>query len=116
MTFAEESTYKGIPTLVFSTPDELLAGRRTNPDNACFCLEEDEDVAEERCTLDGIFDMSGCQDGIPLIVSLPHFLGGDKRITEKIEGLKPNATKHRPELHVEPVSACLFLNAHLFQL
>lgn len=113
MTYQEEAQYKGIPTLMFSTPDELLAGRRTNPDNGCFCLEEDEDVAEERCTLDGIFDMSGCQNGIPLIVSLPHFLGGDKRITDNIIGLKPNATAHRPELHVEPVS---FLVVVLFCL
>ena len=106
MTFQEESQFKGIPTYIFSAPDELLAGKRTNPDNACFCLEEDEDLAEERCTLDGIFDMSGCQNGIPLIVTLPHFLGADKRITDEIEGLKPNATAHRPELHVEPV--CVF--------
>ena len=107
MTFQEESQFKGIPTYIFSAPDDLLAGKRTNPDNECFCLEEDEDLAEERCTLDGIFDMGGCQNGIPLIVSLPHFLGADKRLTDDIEGLKPNATAHRPELHVEPVRATL---------
>lgn len=103
VTFQEESQFKGIKTYIFSTPDSLLAGKRTNPDNACFCMEEDEDLAEKRCTLDGIFDASGCQKGIPLIISLPHFMGADKRITDNIEGLKPNATAHRPELHVEPI-------------
>lgn len=103
VTFQEESQYKGIPTYIFSAPDEVLAGKRTNPDNACFCIEEDEDLAEERCTMDGIFDLSGCQNGIPIIVTLPHFLGADKRITDHIEGLKPDPERHRPELHIEPV-------------
>lgn len=109
VTFQEESQFKGIKTYIFSTPDSLLAGKRTNPDNACFCMEEDEDLAEKRCTLDGIFDASGCQKGIPLIISLPHFMGADKRITDNIEGLKPNATAHRPELHVEPVRLTYFI-------
>lgn len=114
MTFQEESTYKGIPTFIFSAPDELLAGKRTNPDNECFCMEEDEDKQEERCTLDGIFDLSPCQNGVPLIVSLPHFLGADKRITDDIEGLEPDARRHRPELHVEPVRMNVFLQVTCF--
>lgn len=104
LTFQEESRYKGISTYIFSAPDEALAGKRTNPENECFCTEEDEDLAEKYCTLDGIIDISACQNGIPLIISLPHFLNADPRITSQIDGLKPNATKHRPELHVEPVS------------
>lgn len=104
VTFQEKSQYKGIDTYIFSAPDEALAGSKTNPENACFCTEEDEDMAEKYCTLDGIIDISACQNGIPLIISLPHFLNADKRITSRIEGLNPDAAKHRPELHVEPVS------------
>lgn len=101
------SQYKGIDTYIFSAPDEALAGMRTNPESACFCTEEDEEKAEKYCTLDGVIDISACQNGIPLIISLPHFLNADKRITSRIEGLMPDAAKHRPELHVEPVSALI---------
>lgn len=102
VTFQEQSTYKGIPTYLFTAPDSVLAGRKTNPDNECFCIEDDEDLAEQRC-VDGIFDLSGCQNGVPIIVTLPHFLGADKKVTEQIEsGLKPDPEKHRPELHIEP--------------
>ena len=102
ITFQEKSSYKGIETYLFSAPDSVLAGRHTNPDNECFCIEEDEVLAERRC-VDGIFDLAGCQEGIPLIISLPHFLGADPRVTAEIEGLKPDPQKHRPELHIEPV-------------
>lgn len=101
ITFQEKSSYKGIQTYLFSAPNDVLAGRHTNPDNECFCIEEDEELAEKRC-VDGIFDLAGCQNGIPLIISLPHFLGADHRVVEQIEGLKPDPVKHRPELHIEP--------------
>lgn len=103
VTFQEKSSYKGISTYLFSAPDNVLAGKRTNPDNECFCMEDEDELADSRC-LDGIFDLSGCQNDVPVIVSLPHFLGADKRITEKIIGLKPNPEKHRPLLNIEPVS------------
>ncbi|KPM06276.1 CD36-like protein 5 [Sarcoptes scabiei] len=101
VTFQEKSFYKGIPTYLFSAPDGVLAGKYTNPENECFCIEEEEDLAKQRC-IDGIFDLSGCQNGVPVIVSLPHFLGADSRITDEIIGLEPDPTKHRPELHIEP--------------
>ncbi|OTF70560.1 CD36-like protein [Euroglyphus maynei] len=101
ITFQEKSSYKGIETYLFSAPNNVLAGRHTNPDNECFCIEEDEELAEKRC-VDGIFDLAGCQNGIPLIISLPHFLDADPTVVEQIEGLKPDPSKHRPELHIEP--------------
>ncbi|CAG2113131.1 unnamed protein product [Medioppia subpectinata] len=75
-----------------------MAGSDTNPDNECFCVNDNTD----HCRLDGVYDMSACQHDIPIIVSLPHFLGGDKRITDRIEGLKPDPKLHRPVIHVEP--------------
>src|SRR6218665_524269 len=106
LTYFKDASYKGIPTQIFSIPDEVLAGSRTNPDNACFCMETDSKLIEERCTLDGVFDASLCQDDVPIIISLPHFMNADKRITDNIIGLKPDENLHRPELHVEPV--CFF--------
>jgi len=98
VTFKEEAVHKGIKTYIYSAPDDAMAGMESNPDNQCFCMNENED----QCRLDGIFDMSECQNDIPLIVSLPHFLGADKRITDRIVGLKPDSKIHRPIIHVEP--------------
>ena len=77
-------------------------------------MEEEEHLIEERCTLDGVFDASICQEGVPIIISLPHFMNADKRITDRIDGLKPNEELHRPELHVEPVNIfALFLTCFM---
>lgn len=75
-----------------------MAGSEDNPENECYCVSE----KKSQCKLNGIFDMSECQNDIPIIVSLPHFVGGDKRITDRIEGLRPDPKYHRPIIHVEP--------------
>jgi len=100
VSFEEESEYKGIKTYKYSAPNEVLAGIDDNPENECFCMDSDRD----RCRLNGIYDMSSCQSDIPIIVTLPHFLGADPIITDRIEGLKPDPKIHRPVIHVEPVS------------
>lgn len=98
VTFQEESEHKGIKTYIYSAPDNLMAGMDDNPENECFCMSEDVD----QCRLNGIYDMSNCQNDIPLIISLPHFLGADHRITSRIDGLKPDPKIHRPVIHIEP--------------
>ncbi|XP_054158913.1 lysosome membrane protein 2-like [Oppia nitens] len=99
VTFQEEAIHKGIKTYIYSAPDDVMAGKDTNPENECFCMNDNNDY---HCRLDGVYDMSQCQHDIPIIVSLPHFIGGDRRITDRIEGLKPDPKLHRPVIHVEP--------------
>lgn len=98
MTFDKESEFKGIPTWVYSASDDAMAGIDRNPENECFCMDSNRD----HCRVNGIFDLAPCQNGIPIIVSLPHFLGVDESVTSKMEGLAPDPEKHRPVVHVEP--------------
>ena len=39
----------------------------------------------------------------PVFMSLPHYLYGDPRLLDQIEGLKPNLTKHRTMIYFEPL-------------
>lgn len=42
--------------------------------------------------------------GVPLVVSLPHFLGGDDEMRNKSVGLNPDKDKHETAITLEPVS------------
>jgi lysosome membrane protein 2 len=42
--------------------------------------------------------------GAPVVLTLPHFLGAANEYTSLVDGLTPDADKHRIFLDVEPVS------------
>ena len=53
----------------FIPPQNVFAPPEENPDNDCFCLNE------EGCHVPrGLFNMSACQFGFPTMMSWPHFL------------------------------------------
>ena len=53
----------------FIPPQNVFAPPEENPDNECFCLNE------EGCNVPrGLFNMSACQFGSPTMMSWPHFL------------------------------------------
>ena len=47
-----------------------------------------------------------CYDvqGVPVIMSTPHFLDGDPELAAAIDGIQPVHDKHVTYLHVEPLS------------
>ncbi|CAH1405820.1 unnamed protein product [Nezara viridula] len=58
-----------------------------NTNGTCYC-------PESGCAPYGLFDLSPCSEGIPLLVSFPHFLNADPSISEPFEGLHPDSEKH----------------------
>ncbi|XP_054156908.1 scavenger receptor class B member 1-like [Oppia nitens] len=54
--------------------------------------------------LSGVFDMSGCKYGAPVIMSYPHFLDAHPLYTRSIDGLKPDPKKHKFFVDVEPTT------------
>ena len=42
--------------------------------------------------------------GVPVIMSTPHFLDGDPELAAAIDGIQPVHDKHVTYLHVEPLS------------
>ena len=46
-------------------------------------------VGEGREEGDGVFDVSVCQHGAPIVLSWPHFLGAEHKYRDAVEGLNP---------------------------
>lgn len=87
----EVSVLNGIPAWRYKTPEGGFDSSLKNPDNKCFCDAENESL---HCPPDGVFDVSKCVDGIPLLLSYPHFMEGDSSLFTHFEGLKPDRKKH----------------------
>lgn len=52
----------------------------------------------------GVFDVSACQGGAPIVISYPHFYTADPYYLAAVTGLSPNRSKHHSYIDVEPVT------------
>jgi len=111
LTYTEDVNIDGIKALKFTPPQEVFSF--SNPDNYCYCPDIRECAEKvdsntwdlkncERC-VDGIISLEGCQ-GVPVIMSTPHFLDGDDRLWQAIDGLQPDRDLHVTYLNLEPLS------------
>ena len=111
LTHEDDVNIDGIKALKFTPPEDVFSF--SNPDNYCYCPDIRECAKEvnsetwdltdcERC-VDGIISLEGCQ-GVPVIMSTPHFLDGDERLWEAIDGLQPVKDLHVTYLNLEPLS------------
>ncbi|XP_073977395.1 platelet glycoprotein 4-like isoform X2 [Rhodnius prolixus] len=71
-----------------------LAPNAYNTTGSCFCTESG-------CAPVGVFDISPCAMGVPIMMSYPHFLRGDPLLSEPFEGLHPNPEKHEFYIDVQ---------------
>lgn len=60
-----------------------LGDMSTNPEEKCYCPTPDT------CLTKNLMDLYKCL-GSPVIASLPHFYGSDKKYLEMVQGLDPN--------------------------
>ncbi|XP_049892723.1 platelet glycoprotein 4 [Epinephelus moara] len=92
---------KGIEVYRYTLQPNTLASPTVNPDNRCFCRDP---KTTKDCTLAGVLDISSCQDGKPIYISLPHFLHGSQSLREAVLGLNPSEEHHATYLDVEPTT------------
>ncbi|XP_049422844.1 platelet glycoprotein 4 [Epinephelus fuscoguttatus] len=92
---------KGIEVYRYALQPNTLASPTVNPDNRCFCRDP---KTTKDCTLAGVLDISSCQDGKPIYISLPHFLHGSQSLREAVLGLNPSEEHHATYLDVEPTT------------
>jgi hypothetical protein len=97
--FEGHSSILNIPTERFSIPSEVFENATLNPDNADFGSNDS-----------GVLDVSGCRDGAPIFISLPHLLYAADQYKKRIDGIVPDPDFHRTVLDVEPHTG-LVLNA-----
>lgn len=102
--YLQDSSYRGIPGYRFSPTSEVMASAAENGNNYCFCPQVARGLTKENgCLKRGALDLSGCQ-GIPVIVTYPHFYEADPSYLDAVEGLNPQAELHRMQLDIEPMT------------
>ncbi|XP_051911393.1 platelet glycoprotein 4 [Hippocampus zosterae] len=99
--FEHSSELKEIPVYRFGLLPSTLASPVDNPDNHCYCRNP---KTTKNCTLAGVLDISSCQDGQPIYISLPHFLHATPSMHQAIKGLNPSEEHHKTYLDVEPIT------------
>lgn len=95
LVFQEESSHHDMTTYRFAPPDNVFGTPDENPYNSCFC-------PDGHCAPSGVFNISSCQFGSPLVMSWPHFFQADPKLLQDVEGLKPDREKHQFQLDVLP--------------
>ncbi|KAJ8007116.1 hypothetical protein DPEC_G00114220 [Dallia pectoralis] len=103
---------KGIEVYRFKLPSLTLASPVENPDNMCYCSDP---VVTRNCTMAGVLDL-GPYRGVPVFISLPHFLHGSAYLAEAIEGLGPTEEHHFTYLDVEPTTGFTLRAAKRLQI
>ena len=97
LVFQEKSVHHGLETLRFAPPSNVFGTPEENPRNSCFCPDGD-------CAPSGLFNISRCQFGSPLMMSWPHFYQADPKLLDDVIGLSPDKDKHQFQLDILPVN------------
>lgn len=92
---------KQVQTYRFQLDDELFAPKLAQTGSDCFCTRSPNDT--QICGRDGVFDLSGCAEGAPLVLSGPHFLHTGRQFLGDVEGLRPIEPIHETYMDIEPV-------------
>jgi len=125
LSFSEEVDISGVTAYRFSPTEEVFS--MSNPNNMCYCSQIEKcavpntesdtwdvsvcnDFSGKFKCMDGLLNLEGCQ-GAPVLMSTPHFLGGDPMLSEAIDGIDPVQAKHVTYLDLEPTTG-LPLQAH----
>ncbi|GAB6027618.1 scavenger receptor class B, member [Chamberlinius hualienensis] len=94
--YKNDLNYKGIDCYNFQTPLDYYADYNINPDNYCY-TDGNPDLAYAS----GVLFIGKLADGIPFYISNPHFLDGDFRLVDDVDGINPNED-HRTNIAIMP--------------
>lgn len=116
--YKEKVVQNGLTKYRFIVPKSAFAAPMNEPENECYCTKKVGSGQRERfCSLDGILDIGGCNQGIPAVISCPHFLMGDYLLSAPFEsGLDPQECKHQSYFDLEPNTGAVLEAAKRFQL
>jgi hypothetical protein len=94
--YVEDVTVNGVTGYRYEMRKSILDNGTADPDTRCNCAGA--------CLPQGVFNMSACQQNVPLYLSYPHFLHADPHYRRQVNGMRPDAALHSLHLTVEPVS------------
>ncbi|CAG2107424.1 unnamed protein product, partial [Medioppia subpectinata] len=121
LNFKTRHSKRGIPVYRYVPDDSLFKNADDYPPNSCYISRlpatanpsllgigrSQTNYSKHQRKIrfvSGVFDMSACKYGAPVLMSYPHFLGGDPIYTRAVQGLKPDARRHAFYLDVEPTT------------
>lgn len=104
--YHNDETYDGFPARRFILPKEILQSATENPENGCFCMDEND---EGKCPGTGAMYLGTCYESAPVIGSGSHFFDGDQKYINHVNGLTPNISKHQTYVLLEAVNFISFL-------
>lgn len=114
--YVQDTSFQGIDGYRFAPNWEVMASPEQNGNNYCFCPQSASGLTKNNgCLRKGAMDLSGCQ-GIPVIVSYPHFFQADEVYQNGVEGLNPQESLHRMQLDIEPMTGTPLLGGKKMQL
>lgn len=97
LTYEGDQEIEDIKLRRFVLSADVFADKKTNPDNAPFCVK--------KCWKSGLLPVGQClEGGPPAFMSQPHFYQADHTLMDAIVGLKPNKTLHQAFVDVDPVT------------
>lgn len=108
--YEQDSWVNAIPTYRFIPNPTLFSAPRKNAANRCYCLTPEN---EDMC--DGVFDLSRCLGGAPVLYSFPHFLHASRAIRNGVDGVHPDPEMHQAFIDVEPVGILFILGDSFMQ-
>ncbi|RWS06675.1 lysosome membrane protein 2-like protein, partial [Dinothrombium tinctorium] len=100
MKFETHAEVRGIKTLKYVFPEELLRAPNSDEKLACFCAHNSTRNDTDICDEDGLLDLSQCNNGLPLVVSMPHFYPNNAKLIKKFYGIKPSEQKHKTFINI----------------
>lgn len=95
--YSETVSHHGLETFRFIPAQTVF----TPADSPCYCPPGGE-AESEGCAPAGMFNVSQCQGGAPMLLSWPHFYNGDQALLSQVEGLKPDQHKHEFAVDILP--------------
>ncbi|CAG7824394.1 unnamed protein product, partial [Allacma fusca] len=111
LVFQEVTTYKSIPALKFVLPENALHIA------ACDCkYSSGYSNNVKTCFPVGAVDVKTCQQNLPYIASLPHFLNADLIYRQNVSGMSANNALHQSYFIIEPVTGSVLESSLKFQL
>jgi len=90
----EQVVFKGIRMLRFRPDESTFMNSTERPANARYY---------QFGPYGFLGNLSMTQQGVPIIASLPHFLGADPEVIQAVKGLNPDKEKHAMTIDVEPI-------------
>ncbi|XP_038072323.1 scavenger receptor class B member 1-like isoform X2 [Patiria miniata] len=95
-TFVQDDVLEGVPLKMFGVAPWAYQNSSTYPLNKGFNITTD-DVPR------GLMRVDPCRFETPIALSNPHFFDGDPSLAGGVDGLSPNADRHRNYFSIEPI-------------